>query len=119
MEDMLMKYGMVILGVVVIGIMIMFTFKATKNPLIPIDEYQSIEGDSHSVEMRISGLCSLCLREKDTDRDCFILEIRLTNGNITQDIFESEIKLEKNMTPGNHIVKIISNQTLCGVRVVG
>ncbi|MFH1398724.1 MAG: hypothetical protein ABIG95_01275 [Candidatus Woesearchaeota archaeon] len=116
MEDVFMKYGMVILGVFIITIMIVFAFKANKTSLIPLDEKQFIEGDSNAVEIRISALCDLCLG-RSTARDCYIIDTVLTT-NLTTERFSEPIVLAKNISMGKYMLKLRNRDSVCEVMVI-
>ena len=116
MEDMFIKYGMIIVGIVVISILLVFTFNAmNKTSIVPKENEQSVEGDKAAVEFKIKRLCEFCLSEEYVDRDCYLLSIKLTAGNITNDDFVGKITLDQDLLVGEHLVKIRNNDVMCEV----
>ena len=116
MEDVFMKYGMIIVGIAVISILLVFVFQAlNKTSLVPTSKHQSVEGDSSVVEFRIKRLCEFCLNEKYLDRDCYLVDVKLTEGNLTNDDFAGSITLDQDLNPGEHLVKIINKDARCEV----
>ena len=67
------------------------------------------------MELRIGKLCESCLGEAHVDRDCYILDIKLTKGDITTDSFSEQWVLHDNLTVGEHVVKIFNKGSRCEV----
>ena len=120
MEDMLMKYGMIIVGVAVISILLVFAFKAIdKTSIVPKEKGQSVEGDKAAVEFKIKRLCEFCLSEEYVDRDCYLLSVKLTAGNITNEDFVGSIELGQELVVGEHLLKIKNKDSICEVIEIG
>jgi hypothetical protein len=119
MEDVFMKFGMIIVGVAVISFMIVFAFQSfNRQQLTPEERDQEIIGDSVAVGARIGKLCERCLSD-NVNRDCYFLSIDLTEGEVTQDIFVSKIKLNNDLVAGKHNVRLSNVDGLCEVVKIG
>ena len=111
-----MKYGMIIVGIAVISILLVFVFQAiNRTSIVPAEKHQSVEGDKAAVEFKIKRLCEFCLSEEYVDKDCYLLDVKLTAGNITNDDFVGSITLNQDLTSGEHIVKITNKDATCEV----
>ncbi len=117
MDDFFMRFGMIVVGIVVILVIMIFAFSALNNSsLIPEDYSQKVKGDSYKVEQRISRLCSICTSE-NVQKDCFLLEVDLEHGEVRNNL--KETRLHQNLTPGQYTLKLSSNRSICEVREVG
>ena len=108
MEDIYLKIGLLVIALLLIGLLAGLALKASSN-----DEFgdeQSAEGDNSYAFFKIQKLCKACISEYD--RDCFILNLRLTKG---------ELELEEAwfLQPGDYVLRIASSNNSCVVSQVG
>jgi hypothetical protein len=115
MIDLYIKYGMVIVAVVVIGILLAMSFR-TGIPEIGADSLQAVTGDSNAALIKLNNLCARCAG--DIDKECFLVQIRLTAGNLTNLSFHGKTKYLGSIINASEkaVVKIASNQSSCMVR---
>ncbi|MBN2422369.1 hypothetical protein JXB41_04015 [Candidatus Woesearchaeota archaeon] len=114
MENIFFKYGIVLVGVVVIMLLISFAFSALDNTVkIPEKEAEKISGEKQSVIIEIEKLCDNCVKEK-INQDCYIKEIE-TDSEIIQNDFSEGVALPENLSRGKNIIKVKSEDNVCKV----
>ncbi|MEM2121356.1 MAG: hypothetical protein QXU20_01715 [Candidatus Woesearchaeota archaeon] len=117
--DELFKYMMIIVAIVIIVLLLIF---ATQNmPNQELKKEQNIEGDKLDVLTKIEKLCRVCLNKGPYDQDCFIVNLNLKSGNISQEDFKSE-KLQVNVSEvieGEKTLKIYSKKMVCNIKILG
>ncbi|MFH1591520.1 MAG: hypothetical protein ABIC95_06360 [archaeon] len=120
-ETGIFRYGMILLGFIMAGLLIAFALKASYTIDIDIDHReQHVEGDSETIITVIPKLCDACMSKRDVDRDCYLLYATITDGQITADDL-SIYNMEDLDVPGagNYIFKIQSEENNCTVRQIG
>ncbi len=80
MQDMLLKYGMLLIALVLALMMAFFAFNALKQTEPALDSNQQISGDSAAVYSKIFSLCKVCAKDANQQKDCFILKTSLTEA---------------------------------------
>ena len=116
MEDVFMKYGMMIVETIVISILLAFAFQALRGtPAVPKEVRQSVEGDNLAVEFKIKELCEFCLGDNDINKDCYLLDVKLTSGSVTNNGFGGLITFDDELDVGEHLIKIRNKEGICEV----
>ncbi len=88
MEDAYLRYGLVLVGLALFGILVAFAWKASNAiELVENKKEQSVRGDSERIVAAIGKLCSYCLKNPAEDRDCYILRADMTEGTLNSSSF--------------------------------
>ncbi len=117
MEDLYMKFGIVIVAVAVVVLLIAFSFRVVDRQNFPEERIQSIRGDSNYVYLRLSKLCNLCVSKSYSNRECFLVELNITEGNITE-IPNAVFTNFEVLTKGAYDIKLYNNETKCNLRIL-
>ena len=76
MMDMMMKMGMILIGIALIGMMVAFAYNALRQP--PVDErFPSINGTGVQLDFALQKLCKKCLGQQ-TDKDCYVIDTNVS-----------------------------------------
>jgi len=124
MDDLLLKYAMIIVGVVVFALIMTFAFTALKANPIPEEKFQNYNQEPERAVNYFTRLCEMCLGQEDYERDCFIIDYENPGPDtLTNDMFEDkfnkfEINLTNNLPRGKFTVKILSDENVCVLRVI-
>ena len=110
-----MKLGIVLVVFVMIGLLANFALKTTTREDYGVE--QKVAGDFVRVKEKIIRLCDYCIKE-GFDKDCFVLEADITSGELDVNEFISDVKMEKKLAQGAHVLKIISENNICVVREI-
>jgi hypothetical protein len=113
MEDIYMKFGMIFIALVVIGLLANFALRTTIKD--DFSEQQKIIGDSIKIKEKIERLCQYCLKD-GIDQDCFILDAQIDEGELTQNDSRENLEITAELTEGKHLLKIVSENNICVVR---
>ncbi|MBD3203296.1 hypothetical protein GF327_03315 [Candidatus Woesearchaeota archaeon] len=114
MENIFFKYGIIIIGAVVIVLLISFSFNALKETIhLPEDKKESIIGEKITVIIELEELCMKCLKDK-VDKDCYIKNIK-TDEIITESDLTGDIVMPEDLSKGKNVVKIKSQNNICGI----
>jgi hypothetical protein len=116
MENIFFKYGIILVGIVVIMLLINFAFRALNDTINLPEEDEDITGTKENVVIQLEKLCSNCIKEK-IDKDCYIKEIQCEE-NITQKDFGNEIELKNELKKGNNLLKIQALNNSCVIRKI-
>ncbi|MBU0758042.1 MAG: hypothetical protein KKF44_08275 [Nanoarchaeota archaeon] len=118
MENIFFKYGIIIVGGVVIMLLISFAYSAINNTIkIPQQGEKGIDGEKSHVVIEIEKLCTACLKD-DVDKDCNIEDID-SEGEIVQEDFMENIVLSESLPSGQYTIKLSVNEGICNVRKIG
>lgn len=112
MEDMLLKYGVLLVALVIIFILAFFAFNALKSTVFPEEYSQKISAPGKNVAIRINHLCGVCSEEKYKNKECFILEAEVTEGNVITEYLPT-------LEAGKYVFKIVNLNNECGVNILG
>ena len=80
MQDFLLKYGLLVVALIVAASMTSFAFNSLYNaePSNAFD--QSVVGDNTAITKKIVQLCDSCLENKQAIKECYILSVSSTKG---------------------------------------
>jgi hypothetical protein len=116
--DELLKYMMVIVAIVIIVLLLIFAIQHM--PDQELKKEQNIVGEKLEVITNLEKLCRKCLDKGPYDQDCFIINLNLKSGNISQDDFKSE-KLKVNISEtlqGEKTLKVYSRKNVCYIKIL-
>lgn len=118
MENIFFKYGILIVGAVVITMMISFAFSAlNKTVNVDTEVEDLLEGNSFQVVDKISDYCTDCLKEKVT-KDCFVMTIKIEdNVDLCQEDFPEDIMVEECL-PWSSVIRIANEGGACVLTAV-
>ncbi len=115
-SDSVMKYGMVIVAVLVVGILLAFVFHSgiANVQRDNSDEVVKIEGSPELIMLKLQQLCDSCLTKKNAD--CAIVEADASTdikaGN------SRELYVTSDIHKGKTTLKVSRNGTGCSVREI-
>ena len=118
MYDLLIKYGMIIVGIAVFGLLLSFANNALNKGTALEEKFQDFKGDADATSRYLNKLCEVCLTQRDLDQDCFIVEYQNLGITITQSILDDsfkhhDIQLSNDLSTGQHTLKIKSQNGVC------
>jgi hypothetical protein len=108
MEDMLVKFMMILLAVIMTMLLITFSLRLL-NFDTPDSSLTKFKGSEIEVSQKISSLCSKCQKPNS---DCYIIDIEMTDGSITS---IPGIQLA-DILSGTYTIKIFNNDSRCSIK---
>jgi len=121
MDDLLLKYAMIIVGVVIFGLLLSFAFRALKANPIPEERFQNYNQEPKNAVNYFIKLCEICVAQENFDRDCYIVDYdnpgpnTLTPGMLVKNFEKVPINLSTQLPPGIHTLKIHSQNNFCNI----
>jgi hypothetical protein len=118
MDNLFFKYGVIMVGVVVIVLLMSFAYTSLSRTIVSAEEReQNLKGDLFQLKDRIQELCDNCLKV-DVNRECFVLYFEVPEaGEICQDKFGADVSLPE-CIGGKGVLKIDSQDKACIVKLV-
>jgi hypothetical protein len=118
MQDFLLKYGLLLVAIVIAMSMAFFTYQALVFSDQPEEAEQFVNGNSLKIQQRIIELCDICLRSGRDDA-CFVLTAEKTDSTSISPISAPFPILESGTLDGAKALKIQAFDGSCVVSVVG
>ena len=114
MENLFFKYGVVIVGVVIVTLLMSFAFNSLNKTLtVPDDKFQEFIGTAIDSKIYIEALCEKC-ENNNMKKDCFTLDLEIDDKGIKMDEF-GELNINQDLYKGKNMIKI-SNDGGCLIR---
>ena len=105
MENLFFKYGVVIVGVVIVTLLMVFAYSSlSKTLVVPDEKEQEFSGTALDSKIYIEKLCEKC-ESSNLNRECFILDLNIEDEGIGMDEFE-EVKIDRDIDQGKNIIKV-------------
>ncbi|HLD18785.1 MAG TPA: hypothetical protein VJB90_02140 [Candidatus Nanoarchaeia archaeon] len=95
MEDYLLKYGLLMVAVILALTMAFFAFNALRQGEPTLSYEQEISGNSNLVMQKIYSLCTRCAIDSSKEKECFILKITLTDEQFQPTLINEEFPMEQ------------------------
>ena len=116
MMDLYMKFGMVIVAVAVIGMLLAMGYRTINEPVVPLDKAQSFSGIAADGLIRLNSLCLSCTKS-GADRECFIVTMAVTSGNLTNSSFHGKSSYQGSIINSSpSVIKLASMNGICTIR---
>lgn len=96
MEDFLLKYGLLVIAIVLSLTMSFFAFNALKATAPTLEFQQEITGDSRTVMDKIVSLCKNCVSDPGKDQECFVLTAKITDNQLNPSNMTGNYPLQLN-----------------------
>ena len=129
MNDFMFKYGLIVVGVVIVGLLISFAYKATNKTSIPKGFEQSLKGNTETLKSPLINLCNSCisLSKSSHKTECYLLHLENKGDSITEDYLNNNYNkvfinikgtASKQILKGNHTIKILSTNNNCTLKMI-
>lgn len=116
MENIFFKYGLIIVGAVVITLLISFAFNSLNKTIQPSYEAeQHLSGNSNQLNKKLVELCEYCINQNQ-NKDCFVVDIYLESGTLYKSDFNIDtVNLDETIEQGDSTVKIRNSNNMCSI----
>jgi len=119
MDDLLLKYAMIVVGVVVFTLLLTYAFTALKANPIPEEKFQNYYQTPKNAVNYFTRLCEMCLGQENYERECFVIDYYNPGpNNLTNVMFQNlfnrvQINLSNNLPRGKFTIKVMSVNNTC------
>jgi len=114
MEDYLIKYGLLMVAVVLALIMAVFAFNALRQGQPTLDYKQEVSGNSNEVQQKIYSLCGHCI-DSSKENECFILKATITDEQFQPTLLPPTFPVEQDSLQKPQAFKIENIKGTCKV----
>jgi len=124
MYDLLIKYGMIIVGLAVFGLLLGFASGALNKGTALEEKFQTYKGDADGTTRYLNKLCNVCLTQNDVNKDCFIVEYQnLDVLTITQTMLDDsfrhhDMRLSSDLPTGQFTLKLTNRDGVCVINEI-
>jgi len=121
MYDLLIKYGMIIVGLAVFGLLLGFASGALNKGTALEEKFQDFEGDAEGTAMYLNKLCEVCLMQTNMDRDCFIVDytnadvLTITQTTLDDSFRHHDMALSSELPSGKFTLKMTNRDGVCTI----
>ncbi len=121
MQDVLLKYGMLLVSLVLVLAIAYFGFNALKLGEPTLEYEQQVSGTSSVVIAKLFTLCGRCVQDSSQSKECFILKVHLSDEVFSPpETLPTQFTLEQQGNWANpQAFRIENDKGICVVRGLG